>query len=153
VVFSTQGQLVVGREVLIYDEDAQTSLAGDPGRLFGDLTGLTVTPEVTQQASGKYISSGDERPHDLYPSNPDATLAHMVAVQPTGYPELVAAVFPAVRGVVVYDDAVFARVSFGLDASGVDLHRVYLRETARPYYINGSTGDIIRGPLGGGAEE
>lgn len=139
VVFSPQGQLLVGREVLVYDEDGESGMGSQSGTGRGDVTGLPVDPTVTKQASGRYEQPGDERPYPLYLADERATLAHMVTVAVKN--ERVAAVFPSVRGVIVYDDALFQRAAVGA-------HRQFLMDTARPYYISSNTGDIIRGSQG-----
>lgn len=139
VVFSPQGQLLVGREVLVYDEDGESGLGSQSGTGRGDLTDLPVDPTVTKQASGHYEQVGDEKAHPLYLADEKATLAHMVTVAVKN--ERVAAVFPSVRGVIVYDDSLFQRASVGT-------HRQFLLDTARPFYISGNTGDIIRGAQG-----
>ncbi|GIK15224.1 MAG: hypothetical protein BroJett003_01880 [Planctomycetota bacterium] len=143
VVFSPLGQQLIGRDVLVYDEDGETDLAGSAGYQRGDLTGVRAMPMVTKYAAGSYDPVLKEMPRELDPSNRLANLAHMLTVRMRG--EDVAVNFPSVRGVIVYDDEQFQQATPGT-------HRQYLRETARPYYVSATTGDVIRGPIGSEAQ-
>lgn len=144
LVFSPLGQQLINRDILVYDEDGETDLAGAMGYQRGDLTGARTLPTVTKYAAGSYdFVQYKEKPRDLDASNTRANLAHLITVTMAG--EDVAANFASVRGVIVYDDGQFMESAPGT-------HRQYLRETARPYYISPTTGDVIRGSIGSEAQ-
>ena len=139
IIFSTEGRLVVGRDVLVFDEDGETNHPKNaPGNGFGDLTGLRV-----DRTSFEYLSqTGPPFKHDIYPQpiSPPPNLVHLLSVYDGDV--LVAANFPSVDGVIVYDDGLYQR------SGGQEQRRPFLTNTGKPYYISRVTGDIIRGPLG-----
>ncbi len=130
IIFSTDGQLVVWRDVLIFDEDAETKQSGALGKDIGDLTGLPVKRKVT-----RYWAQ-DGKPTQLYPLSSKPDLVHLLTVKD------VAANFPSVDGVLVYDDGLYQR------SGDKTQRRPFLAEHGRPYYVSRVTGDIIRGPIG-----
>ena len=140
VVFSSEGQLVVGRDVFVFDEDAETNQSGEPGHNRGDLTGMSVGKKVEE------YQAQDGKRRALYPQpfTPSPDLVHLITVQDSLSP--VAANFPSVDGVLVYDDGLYQR------SGGAARRRPFLAEHGRPYYVSRVTGDIIRGPLGENAD-
>lgn len=139
IVFSSQGQLLLSRDVLIYDADAECQDGGtDADR--GDITGLHVEPSVALYAVGSLANNNDDpKPRQIDAANTKTNLVYLISATINSKPTAVN--FPSVRGVVVYDDELYQKMSTGA-------HRQFLLDTGRPYYISNATGDIIRGPLG-----
>ena len=139
IVFSNDGQLIVRRDVLIVDADAD-----DDG--FGDQTGLRVgNPKKYGPQQSEGVGT------DIDPENGEPLIDDLIVdgdnTNNVGPQSQRAAVnFPSVDGLLVYDDSVFNRLGSGDDV--VDIKRDYLLRTAKPLYINRRTGRIIRGPLG-----
>ena len=130
IVFSTDGQLIVDRDVLIHDPDVLPNGSSDD---LGDHTGLEV-PAGTGAVANWY--NGTDPP---------------VAFQPTGAqlidvihdPDTSAALnFRSVDGLLVYDDSSF------MEQPTADLRRQYLLDTGQPLYVSRLSGVVIRGPLG-----
>lgn len=132
MIFSTQGQLVVNRAVLLYDEDGEWLDGSAKGHGLGDLTGLPVSEEMTQ-----YLSAEDGAPVDIYPPDPKVGLVHLVTISDGSNDR--AALFPGVAGLVVYEDNYFRQAL-------TTEKRQFLLNEGRPYYVSPSTGDVIRGP-------
>ncbi len=134
IVFSTEGQLIVGRDVLIHDADAQAENQNEPGSGHGDLTGLPVDD------ASLYFSRLENRPESIYPIRGITGELTSVVADDVSQPA-VAINFPSVDGVLVYDNSLFRR------AGDATTRRSFLAETGRPYYVNRVTGEIIRGPV------
>ncbi len=139
IVFSSQGQLLLSRDVLIYDADDECQDGGtDANR--GDVTGLHVEPSVALYAVGSLATKNDDpKPRQIDSANTKTNLVYLISAEIGGKPTAVN--FSSVRGVVVYDDELYQKMSTGS-------HRQFLLDTGRPYYVSNATGDIIRGPLG-----
>lgn len=136
IVFSREGQLIVGRDVVVYDEDRE-SQQGGPGQNVGDATSLPVS-----RTESRFLSddgNGGFKPLYPLPFAPAPTLVHLITVQRNN--EAVAANFKSVDGVLVYDDELFGRTG------PITERRPFLTDTGRPYYVGRVTGDIVRGPL------
>jgi len=131
IVFSTEGQLIVGRDVLIYDADLQAGQKGSPGEGLGDLTGLPV------KRVRRYYPRVGNNAEEIYPVRGRFGELRDVVADPTP----AAINFPSVDGVLVYDDSLFRR------SGAAVTRRDFLAETGRPYYVNRVTGEIIRGPV------
>lgn len=138
IVFSNDGQLLVRRDVLIVDPDAD-------GDGLGDRTGLLV------DAPEQYWPQQSEQKEDIDPENGEPLIDDLIVdgdntnnVGPQS--QRTAVNFPSVDGLLVYDDSVFNRLGTG--DSVLDIKRDFLLRTAQPLYINRRTGRIIRGPLG-----
>ncbi|MFQ5591515.1 MAG: Tfp pilus assembly protein FimT/FimU [Phycisphaerae bacterium] len=135
MIYANDGRLLVGRDVLIRDDD------GDGDKL-GDLTGLSVgynyaagTPSVKQyyrQDNSKDFM--DHRQHRAVPF----LVVDRDDRDDEGNP--VAINFPSIDGVLVYDDSLLAGLESDQDKRNV------LMERSRPFYVNRMTGAVIRGP-------
>lgn len=140
MIYAPDGQLVVGRDVLVLDEDADSDG-------FGDVTDMTVNqPQAPAQ---KYYTRDDQSKE--FP--PEKTGKTVPVLNPPPEEEFLFIVvdpdnaqtalnFASVDGLLVYDDDVFREQS---DPAG---KRAYLLESARPYYVNRYTGEIIPGARG-----
>ncbi len=137
IVFSNDGSLLVRRDVLLLDPDAD----GD-GR--GDITGLAVghTDDDPPGATVRMYYRQNDAVESLDPTTPPGSgQAILDLVIDADDNDDVALNFPSVDGLLVYDDSVFRSVD-------TIAQRDFLLRTARPYYLNRLTGAIIRGPLG-----
>ena len=136
MVFNSRGELLVWRDVLVQDRDAD-------GNLVGDVTGLSIRnasgdPEITE-----YWPADGAAPEKLarFPAN-----AHVpgLITEADGPTKGTAINFPSVDGLLVYDDALFN------EAGNAATKRNFLLESARPFYVNRLTGMVITGPAGEG---
>jgi len=126
MIFSPEGRLIVGRDVLIHDPD------GD-GDQRGDRTGLPVSGTSNWQTE-----SGDQPlPKASGPGTGSDVLTDMIVDSGD-----VAINFPSVDGLLVYDDATFA------EQPTPELKREYLIRTGAPLYVSRLSGAVVRGPLG-----
>ncbi len=137
MIFSTEGQLVVRRDVLIQDADLIERSQGGAGR--GDRTGLLVGPgpPAAVATTTEYYEADTDDPMPIDPTN--LQIPFLVRDDPGSD---VAINFPAVDGLLVYDDSLFNGLSTAAQK------REYMRRAARPLYVNRWTGAIIRGPVG-----
>ena len=142
MVYSSDGGLLIRRDVLIRDDDLDNDGEGDT---FGDLTRMLVG----------YDRPGDEPNVQDYYSQDDGTpvpidaRAGIPINQRLAVPFLVvddagnvAINFPSVDGLLVYDDSSFNGFEDEEDK------RDFLLHTAQPFYISRMTGAVIRGPRG-----
>ena len=130
MIYSTDGELQVGRNVLIRD-----FAGGAPAVTTGELTGLAVTTPAGGAADtfvDKQNSSTDIVARSSNSLNPPGE--YLVA------DGNVALNFPSVDGLLVYDDSLFSQ------ADGADKRRVLL-DNARPFYVHRRTGVVMRGPI------
>lgn len=133
MVFSGEGQLLVHRDVLIKDDDA------DEDNL-GDITGLTVGYDHdNHQATVEKYYAQDDTVKDM---RDEQAIPFLV----TDGDRDIAINFPSVDGLLVYDDSLFKTLGDSTQK------RAYLLAVAQPYYINRYTGAIIRGPSGENVE-
>lgn len=136
VIFLPDGELDVGRDVLIRDPDADEDDVGD-------ITGLAVSDTADKYYGfDKDNSKPDFKLVTNWAANASPALAltvdAIVAADDLG----VAVNFPSVDGVMVYDDS-------ALQTGGNELEkRQTLLEIARPYYIHRLSGAVVRGPVG-----
>jgi len=138
MVFTAEGQLVVRRDVLLLDKDADP--LGSSRHGFGDITGLPVSPDNPATLTS-FFNQDDE--HETTKDDP-------VTFTPAKLPNLiigtlaenVAINFPTVDGLLAYDDSAFSE----LDTAAAK--REYLLESAQPFYVNRYTGAVVRGPIG-----
>jgi type II secretory pathway pseudopilin PulG len=131
LVFSADGRLLSGRDVLIVDADTD-----DNGR--GDRTGLTVGEAAQYYA---VYSTDEEDKLDIDPAG-GLTLDGLISILQAGSGSATAVNFPSVNGLLLYDDAIF-----GQQPTPV-AKRDMLLSTARPFYIAGPSGALVRGPIG-----
>lgn len=128
IVFSSDGQLRVRRDVIIHDAD--DILIPDPDT-NGDRTGLPVERNVNKwddgNQAGLSLSStgGLQGLQDVVTNNAGEAIS-----------------FPSVDGLLVYDDSLFSEFLTPADK------RDFLLRTAQPLYISRLSGQVIRGPLG-----
>ncbi len=133
MVFSPDGQLSVGRDVLIHDPDSFLD-ANDEDQL-GDQTALAVGDPIDwlrfNPASGRAVPSpiGGTLPQMLVDTNDRAIN------------------FRSVAGLLVYDEAAMAE--FPITVPITDTTRQdFLIDTAQPLYVSRLSGQVIRGPAG-----
>lgn len=127
LIFSTDGELLVNRNVLIKDENSNSAKDS-----LGDRTELHVAPEVAQ-----YFSRVSGQPLEIDPTGSGILVDNLIA-DPNGD---VAINFASVDGLLVYDDSSFK----GLAAAE---KRPFLVGTGRPIYVGRYTGALVRGPVG-----
>ena len=146
MVFSSEGQLLVRRDVLILDEDEDRD---KKNTARGDITGVKVGYDWNAGDAGeaiveKYFAQDDMIEPTLFiPPDGSPKLPFLIYDEPAGD---VAINFPSVDGLLVYDDSAFRGLDLAADK------RNYLLESAQPFYVNRYTGAIIRGPLGENVE-
>jgi hypothetical protein len=131
MIYSTDGQLVVDRDVLIRDVD---EIDEAPGEQTGDVTGLKVLDEAEVR---NYFPRTDVTPTTLQLSPASGPYEGIEIVAEDGGTALN---FSSVDGLLVYDESSFA-------AWGDDKQRFFL-ENAWPFYVHRLTGAVIRGPVG-----
>ena len=130
MIYSTDGQLQVGRDVLIRDINSVSSAVP-----IGDLTGLKVAP-LDGGAETFVDKQNNSMPIDVFPPSTAAgTLGEHLVVN-----KKVALNFPSVDGLLVYDDSLFRQ------ADDADKRRVLL-DNAQPFYVHRRTGVVMRGPI------
>lgn len=137
MVFSTDGQLVVRRDVLIQDTDLIERREAGVGR--GDRTGLLVGPgpPAAVATTNEYYDADSDIPIPIDPTNVE--IPFLVRDDPASD---VAMNFPTVDGLLVYDDSLFNGLSTAAQK------REYMLRAARPLYVSRWTGAVIRGPIG-----
>ena len=137
MVFSSEGQLLVRRDVVIQDPDEDEDGLGDKTRLE---VGPDPEADTDERAVNAYYAQDDTQ----VPMRPDALgIATEIAfLVRNPQQEQVAINFPSVDGLLVYDDSLYNGLS------GTGEQRNYLLEAAQPFYVNRFTGAIVRGPLG-----
>jgi len=142
VIFSPNGELVVGRDVLIAEADADKNTLGDiTGLQLGDpdtvkqyyaqSTTVPTAPLNPPVSSNPYASSGPG-------GNPSNVTVQSLVVDASN----VALNFPSVDGLLVYDESLFN------GAGNAAAKRKYLMDNGQPFYIQRLTGAVVRGPLG-----
>ncbi len=136
MVYSTDGHLLINRDVLIQDRDADQDT-------FGDRTGLAVGPgdpndNVNDGTTENFYDIRTDAPTDFDPLNPGITIESL-AVDGSATP--VAINFSSVDGLLVYDDSLFKEVP-------QSEKRAVMLRTAQPLYVSRFTGATIRGPVG-----
>lgn len=127
VMYSATGELIVRRDVLIRDLDADA--AENRG---GDLTGLEVRDDIK-----KYYRQDNSKGE--LPINPDKSIEDVDLVAES---EGTALNFPSVDGLLVYDESLFAA------AGDPGQKRKFLIDSAQPFYVHRISGVVIRGPIG-----
>lgn len=145
LIYSGRGELLVNRDVLIIDSDADRNDIGDRTGMFvgGD---CQLTPANAPLPIRRY----ETRRNGIQPFDP--------ANQVTGRDDLlracttgnnpVAVNFPSVDGVLVYDDAAMNQLRINAPTTDGKEMRAYLQKNAQPFYIGRMTGSIIVGPVG-----
>ena len=142
MVFSSDGRLSIGRDVLIYDEDLDNMANGDG---FGDRTGLPLPPVATPLTTVTQYYPVQSTAGDV--KNPiDPTGAGFGLVGLVVDANAIAINFPSVSGLLIYDDSLLK--GMGAPTESVDEKREFLLRTAQPLYVAGVTATVIRGPLG-----
>ncbi len=126
VIFSTGGELIERRDVLIQDADAENVQ-------IGDRTGLKVGDET---ATTLFWNLAENR-IDIHPTG--EPLPRLVVDPEDGSTALN---FPTVDGLMIYDNTAFNEIDDSV------LKREWLIRTAQPLYVSRWTGTVIRGPIG-----
>jgi type II secretory pathway pseudopilin PulG len=141
VIFSTDGNLLVKRDVLIRDEDND-----DPPDGLGDRTGLRVgpgppqdEPKTTQYYCVNSCPEGTE-PGDAIDIDPDGD-PEEIPFLVIDEDDEVAINFAPVDVLLVYDDSSFNEVT-------TSQKREVLTLQGQPLYVNRWTGAVIKGPVG-----
>lgn len=152
MIFNTNGQLLVDRNVLIRDVDADDRKETDPftgsAQYHGSRTGLIVGPGpcpagrnpattvqyFTREGDKQFIDPAGGADPERVPSL--ITDENDVAIN-----------FLSVDGLLVYDDSSFSSLP-DQTANEQEAKRDLLLRTAQPMYISRWTGVVIRGPLG-----
>jgi len=136
MVFTPSGELLPGRDVLIFDID--TAIGGAGPR--GDVSGLQV---------GYDPSSDEATVTDWYVQDAAAGTVPLEPETKTRIPFLVhdaksaarAVNFPSVDGLLLYDDDQFSEFNDPANK------RPFVLRTAQPLYVNRLTGGLVRGPI------
>jgi hypothetical protein len=132
MIYSPDGQLLLGRDVLIQDDDAEPDLLGDRTLLH---VGPGPPPPGTATTTSKFYTR-DNAQSDIDSTNAATTFPHLVVDSGD-----IALNFPSVDGLLVYDDSLFRDMP-------ASQKRAILLRTARPLYVSRWTGVVIRGPVG-----
>lgn len=136
IVYTTDGELTVRRDVLIRDVDGDY----DPtksGDAAGEVTGLKVGITGSKDVSRFYDQEDVTTPKDIV--TPSQPVDFLITDKQNN-----AINFPSVDGLLVYDDALFNEITDAADK------RRFLMETSRAFYIQRMTGAVVRGPVGEG---
>jgi type II secretory pathway pseudopilin PulG len=139
LVFAPNGEMVVGRDVLIRDID-------DEKESEGENVGEGVVTRLK-------VKGSSAQPNPLvtkfYEYDEDSTKVDFTGAGASFFPTWVvvdaadvALNFPAVDGLLVYDDSLFN------EAGDADAKRLFLKERGLPFYVNRITGAVVRGPSG-----
>ncbi len=143
LIFTTEGQLLARRDVLIRDND-------DNADGLGDRTGLPVGrgPGVSpiEPAVQRYLPQTGAA-EDIDPDGipPPETVDNLISVP--GASAALALNFPSADGVLIYDDALLNHLRAGDPATDGPAFREFLLRSAQPFYISRLTGAVIRGPV------
>lgn len=133
MIYSSDGQLRVRRDVLIRDVDADAE--ENPG---GDVTGLGVGGAGTTPVPvAKYYDQANV----AQAIDPEGVQTIDSLVNDVGKPD-VAINFPSVDGLLVYDESLFS------NAGTAEQKRQFLLDAAQPFYVHRLTGAVVRGPVG-----
>ncbi|MCH8149766.1 MAG: prepilin-type N-terminal cleavage/methylation domain-containing protein [Planctomycetes bacterium] len=142
MVFSSEGQLIARRDVLILDVDKDGGTE-DPPR--GDISGMKVGYDWSAPPGMAIVASFYEQNDAIVPTKSTPPATGPVTLPFLIFDELagnVAINFPSVDGLLVYDNSAFRSLDLAADK------QKFLLDTAQPFYVNRYTGAIIRGPLG-----
>lgn len=141
LVFSPNGEMIIGRDVLIRDIDDEKEAEGVSDDAKGVVTGLTVKGATAEQQS-PVVSH-------FYDNEPNSPKIPLQATGPTLFPTWLvvdstdtAFNFPSIDGLLVYDDSLFNEAGSPVEK------RKYLKDFGMPFYINRITGAVVRGPVG-----
>ena len=133
MIYSSEGDLLVRRDVLIQDPD-------DDQDEHGDMTGLDVGrgPPEDPVTRKYWLQTDADTADDIDPVDDDAIEFLVVDADDI----TVALNLPSVDGLLVYDDSLFNDFDEEADK------RNFLLESAQPFYVNRLTGAVILGPVG-----
>jgi len=143
MVFSTEGQLMVRRDVLIQDPDLEKPAPANLPR--GDLTGLAVgidhSTDPPKATVTRFYDKTTNMPRRIDPTGGPYTVAipHLVVGESSMD---VGLNFPSVDGLLLYDDSLFKELTEPGEK------RDYLLTKGLPLYVNRLTGSLVRGPVG-----
>ncbi len=139
MVYSGDGRLIPGRDVLIQDTDGNSDYEGD-------VTGLQVgIPSDDSQDVEMYYPKDGSDPVEIDPisSATDEITTIPRLITENRSPSTGTAInFPSVDGLLVYDDSLFNEAGSGQQK------RDFLLRTGQPFYVNRRTGVVVRGPVG-----
>lgn len=142
IVFSTDGHVVVGRDVLIMDGDPRPEDPGDGDadeNNIGDRTGLRV---------GYDHGNGEANVVEYFDRT--SVTGAKIPIDPMGSTAVpllvvdrsdVAINFPSIDGLLVHDDSL-------LKVFDAPSKRDFLARQAQPMYLDRLTGSVIEGPIG-----
>lgn len=137
MVYSSDGTLLIWRDVLIRDDDVDQDT-------LGDITGLAVGYDLDEDKANVtqyYKRSGAPADIDSTGHVPPQAVPFLI-VDPEDLDDPIAVNFASVDGLIAYDDARFN--NFDTDKQ----KREYLLLQGQPYYVNRLTGAVIKGPTG-----
>jgi len=142
LIFAPNGELVVGREVIVRDVDDEA----DADSTTEDGKGVVTQGRVKRlNAPGtQYYGYSTSSPVDLNGAGSTA-FPNWLMTDTAG----VAMNFPSVDGLLVYDDSLFNEAG-DVPIDGLHPKRKFLRDYGLPFYINRLTGAVMRGPTGEG---
>lgn len=141
LVFTTDGHMTAGRDVLILEKDANDDGTGDrTGLAVGGTTTNPDFPIVTQ-----YYPRDDSAPlpfdqDDPAVGVPDEDVDGIALV--TGNDDI-AINFPSVRDLLLYDDVAFRELP-------IEEKRGFILRESLPLYLSRWTGAVVRGSVEGG---
>ena len=138
MIYSSDGQLRVRRDVLIRDVDSDGP--DSDGKQYGDVAGLQVANDITNYYRRDPTGASKEPIVLAYGLTPEELELIDVVVDPLDASTAIN--FPSVDGLLVYDESLFAAAG---DAAA---KRKYLLESAQPFYVHRLTGAVVRGPVG-----
>ncbi len=135
MIFSTEGQLELGRDVLIHDAPG----VGSQNPPTGERTGLPVSAAVA-----KYFLRHSQNGANSVELDPEGTgyeLRDVIADSND-----VAINFVSVDGLILYDNDAFSQIL------NMTAKREMLIETGIPYYVVGPSSAVVAGPIGENTE-
>jgi len=136
MVYSSDGRLVVRRDVLIRDDDID-----EDGK--GDITGLDVGYDYgSNEANVQSYYEQDDSVADIDATGNEGAVDFLIIDLQSPSADRVAINFPSVDGLLAYDDSAFNNL--GTPES----KREYLLASAQPYYVSRMTGTVVKGPIG-----
>ena len=132
MLYSTEGQLLIARDVLIRDLDVDADGRGDRTKLHVGPGPATSGPVTTRY----YARNGI--PQRIDPVGTEA-VAFLIT---DARDDTVAINFASIDGLLVHDDSLYSGLPSGEDK------RAFLLRAGQPLYVSRWTGLVIRGPVG-----
>lgn len=138
MIYSSDGQLRVRRDVLIRDVDSDGP--DSESKQYGSITGLQVEDAIPNYYR-RDPTAGPKETIDLARGLTTEEIELIdVVVDPQDASTAIS--FPSVDGLLVYDESLFAEAGAPTDK------RKFLLDSALPFYVHRLTGAVVRGPTG-----